>query len=82
MIAARRRKMQLPEELSLIGCNDDSFSSDLYPPLTTIHVPAFELGFHACRELNQIARFGFDPQKDSLTLPVRLIERHSVHSVS
>jgi DNA-binding LacI/PurR family transcriptional regulator len=82
MIAARKRKLRVPEDLSLIGCNDDSFASDLSPPLTTIHIPAFELGFHACRELNRIAAKGFDARKDSLTLPVRLIKRQSTQALT
>lgn len=75
--AATSIGLQLPSDLSFIGCNDDGLAATLKPELTTIHIPAFEIGVAACKALN-----GTLPALKSgasvVTLPVHLVERGSV----
>lgn len=80
MQAAGSMGLQLPGDLSFIGCNDDGLAATLKPELTTIHIPAFEIGMVACKTLN-----GSLPVLESgssvVTLPVHLVERGSVTKV-
>ncbi|QLJ12605.1 LacI family DNA-binding transcriptional regulator [Pseudomonas putida] len=41
----------VPDEMSVAGFDDDSYTSLFNPPLTTVAVPATELGKHAAREM-------------------------------
>lgn len=45
----RGRDLDVPGDVSVVGYNDDRFSQDLNPPLTTVHIPGEELGRTAVR---------------------------------
>jgi DNA-binding LacI/PurR family transcriptional regulator len=36
--------MRCPEDISLIGCDDLPFAEFTSPPLTTVHLPGYQLG--------------------------------------
>ncbi|WP_064123191.1 LacI family DNA-binding transcriptional regulator [Halotalea alkalilenta] len=55
----RKRGIQVPAELSVCGFNDQEFSSELSPPLTTVRVPRLEIGAHAAELI--IARLSNQP---------------------
>jgi DNA-binding LacI/PurR family transcriptional regulator len=42
---------RVPEDIALMGFNNESFSNYLQPPLTTIAQPAFEMGVEAASQL-------------------------------
>lgn len=44
MQAIRENGLRIPEDISIIGFDDISFSKLLYPPLTTIRQPVYEIG--------------------------------------
>ncbi|MEV8565115.1 LacI family DNA-binding transcriptional regulator [Streptomyces sp. NPDC051322] len=44
LTALREAGLRVPEDVSLAGYDDIAFARDLYPPLTTVHVPYEELG--------------------------------------
>lgn len=44
ILEARSRGLQLPEELSIVGFDDLDFAAELSPSLTTVRVPAQEIG--------------------------------------
>jgi DNA-binding LacI/PurR family transcriptional regulator len=44
LAAARNRGLRVPEDISVAGFDDVDFASFCAPPLTTIRVPAFEMG--------------------------------------
>jgi LacI family transcriptional regulator len=75
--AAHRRGRKVPEELSVIGCSDDTLAQFTCPSLTTIHVPAEEMAAHAIREIDRLVRNPMlaDPKRE--VLGVRLVERES-----
>jgi LacI family transcriptional regulator len=40
-----------PDDLSIVGFNDIPFLDKLRPPLTTVHIPHYDIGVHATRLL-------------------------------
>ncbi|HSG17317.1 MAG TPA: substrate-binding domain-containing protein [Anaerolineae bacterium] len=60
-----RRGLRVPEDLSLVGFDDDSAAAFMIPPLTTVRQPAVELGHEASRII--LARL-----KGETTSPARL----------
>ncbi|MCB1379391.1 MAG: substrate-binding domain-containing protein [Alphaproteobacteria bacterium] len=51
MDACRKNGLKIPEDISIVGCDDFDFAELLYPPLTTITVPAAEMGRLAAEKL-------------------------------
>lgn len=75
MIAARRRGIDIPGELSIVGFDDTPLSSHSWPALTTVRWPIAEMGHRAARRL--IAAED-DVVPADTPLPSTLIERDSV----
>ncbi|MEW6046876.1 MAG: LacI family DNA-binding transcriptional regulator [Bacillota bacterium] len=74
--AAREMGLELPRDLSVVGFNDDPLAQLLNPPLTTVRIPARELGEAAARQL--IDRLnGRIPPVRHIILPVELVVRGS-----
>lgn len=71
-----RRGLVCPRDVSVVGFNDMPFADRFDPPLTTIHIPHYEIGVAAAEAL--LERLG-DP--DALpretVLPVSLVVRRS-----
>jgi LacI family transcriptional regulator len=66
---------QVPEEISVVGFDDQRSSAYLTPPLTTVRAPTEEVGREAARQLVNLLRTG---QAQSLTLlPTEILIRHS-----
>ena len=51
--AAMEFGFRVPQDLSIIGIGDFAGSSDMFPALTTVHIPAQEIGSQAGRHLVQ-----------------------------
>jgi LacI family transcriptional regulator len=49
--AIRESGLEIPEDIAIVGFDDLPFSQFTDPPLTTVHIPAVELGKQACRML-------------------------------
>ncbi len=73
--AARARHIRVPEALAVVGFDDIPLAAHFDPPLTTIHLPAFELGFSAGRAL--IERIAGRPVPARTVLETQLIVRGS-----
>ena len=80
-MAALRALYQLeipvPGKVAMIGMSNIEMSQYANPPLTTIDVPAAEMGITAARVITQRIR-GDDSLPKRILLPSRLIERDSV----
>ncbi len=75
MQAARRAGLRIPEDMAFIGFDDIALAPYFEPPLTTVRLPAFQLGWTAGTRLTNIIE-GLDPGGDTL-LDTELILRES-----
>ena len=51
MEAARYAGLGVPEDIAVVGFDDLDFTTSVYPPLTTVAQPPFEIGITAARQL-------------------------------
>lgn len=74
--AAREAGLRCPEDISIVGYNNNPLTGYLNPPLTTIHLPGYELGRMAADTV--IAMLDEpDVAQHTVTLPPRLVVRGS-----
>jgi len=74
---ARERGLQVPGDLSIVGCSGDAAGASAHPPLTTIHLPAEEMAEMGVREVDRLVNTGVSDEPRKTTIPVRLVERSS-----
>lgn len=74
--SARRCGLSIPDDLSLIGFDNHSWSAYTHPPLTTIHHDGWQLGLCAARKLHELLS-GKKQDERIEVLPVQLIARES-----
>lgn len=68
--------LRVPEDVSIVGYNDTPFSDKLNPPLTTVHIPLYDMGRCAAELLlERIERPTTPPV--TIELPARLAVRGS-----
>jgi LacI family transcriptional regulator len=77
--AARRRRLSIPGDLSVIGFDDLPVARWASPPLTTVRQPLEEMGRLAARTVLNLAR-GRSLDTPTLELSTRLMERGSTAS--
>lgn len=78
--AARSRGVRVPEDLSVVGCDDIEMSRVVSPVLTTVRIPARQMGARAARALIRTIESGAEDAAGvipSRPLPVKLIVRES-----
>ena len=75
MLALEARGARVPEDISVVGFDDQRLATILHPPLTTVRAPTEQVGREAARQLIKLIRTG---SADSLTLlPTELVFRRS-----
>jgi LacI family transcriptional regulator len=73
--AIKEMGLRVPEDVSVVGFDDQILSPFLDPPLTTIHAPTEQVGMEAARQLIRLIRTG---QAEKITLlPTEIILRRS-----
>jgi DNA-binding LacI/PurR family transcriptional regulator len=76
--ACAQAGVSIPGDISIVGCDDIEFAQLVTPELTTIAVPARELGARAARLLvRDLAGGAPPPSQHARPLPVRLVTRGS-----
>jgi DNA-binding LacI/PurR family transcriptional regulator len=73
--AIHRAGLRIPEDIAIVGFDDVFFAAQVHPPLTTIRVPAYGLGWTAAETL--IALIEGDDEVSSVTLETELVIRDS-----
>jgi hypothetical protein len=71
---ARRRKMRIPDDLSVVGVDDIRYARYTDPPLTTVAQPMRQMGENAVRVLLDILNGG-NGAPEQVTLPPTLVVR-------
>ncbi len=74
--AIRHRGLQIPQDLALVGFDDIPLAGFLDPPLTTIRLPAFGLGWGAAEMLIRLIN-GEEVIEKGVLLEMELIVRES-----
>lgn len=73
--ACSARGLEVPRDMSVLGWGDIEFATVTSPPLTTMHVPRFELGV-AAAEL-WLEMIDKEPANREVILPLTLVQRDS-----
>ncbi len=73
-LALYRRGIRVPEDLSLVGFDDEPAAAFMIPPLTTVRQPSIELGLEAARII--LARLAGEATSPA-NLKVELVVRES-----
>ena len=79
MSVAHRRGLDVPKDMSVVGV-DDTTASALWPALTTVRQPIFDIASTAVEVLIQALRglkTGREPEYQNIVLPHLLVERES-----
>lgn len=76
--AIEDKGLKVPEDISLVGFDNISFSGNINPPLTTIELPLEEMGMKAVKILFERIRKDTDKKFSKTKLKCRLIEGKSV----
>ena len=67
--AIYERCLHIPQDVALAGFDDIALASQLYPPLTTVHMPAKEMGCRAVQILfHRIENPQLEPMQEMLSL--------------
>jgi len=74
--AVRDAGLNIPGNISIIGFDDDFPSRFLFPPLSTISLPAAALGERAAEMIVELVN-GTTPGERRIVLPTQLVERAS-----
>lgn len=73
--ACRGIGLRIPDDLALVGCDDDAVASLVTPPLTTVRQDAHQIGVCAAKMLIRLLEG--EPVERAHVLPVELIVRES-----
>jgi DNA-binding LacI/PurR family transcriptional regulator len=79
MTQSQRLGNKVPENLSIIGCADNPVAGSI--GLTTVHLPAEEMGAEALKDVQDRVQSGKPLDSRNIVVPARLIERNSFASV-
>jgi len=73
---ARELGLSVPKDLAVMGCDDFSTASLISPALTTIHMPAYEIGLKSAELILNYQQNGSFPTKNIL-LDTHIVVRES-----
>ena len=76
LAALRTAGRNVPDDCAVVGCDDIDIAPYTAPPLTTVHVPFYEIGAEAMRLVLGMVTDGAVMERDAV-LPVRLVVRDS-----
>ena len=74
--ALREKGIRVPEDVSVIGFNDNAVSSYFYPKITTVRQPSYDMGSVAMRMLIKILN-NKPIEQDQYVLDYKIINRES-----
>lgn len=78
MKSIQSAKLNVPEDISIVGCNNQAISANLNPPLSSVDLSLHEMGKCGAEILNA-------PEKNTKQIhkfPVKLVKRNSVKKLN
>ncbi len=81
MAACAQAGLEVPRDLSIVGCDGTALSEMVVPRLTTIKIPLRELGSKAVEVLEKSLMGQGESQWPKIVLPVELLQRESTRSL-
>ncbi|MCL6589013.1 MAG: substrate-binding domain-containing protein [Firmicutes bacterium] len=78
----KKRGFQVPDDVKIIGYEDDDSAKYATPPITTIYYPFWELGYHGCERFIELLTAGDGQIPFSTSIPGRIILRRSCGCIS
>jgi LacI family transcriptional regulator len=79
--AAGELGLRIPRDLSVVGFDNEAFTADMLPPLTTMELPHADMAHHAVEELHRMLLLpGTRPRYPRMKFDCPLIARASVGS--
>jgi len=76
MMAIKQRGLTIPDDVALVGFDDVRLANYVDPPLTTVRLPAYELGYRAAMLLTQLV-VGESVEEQEIFLQTELVVRQS-----
>ena len=76
MVAIRLRGLKIPDDVALVGFDDVRLADYVDPPLTTVQLPAYSLGYEAARLLTRLI-VGETVDRTEILLQTELVVRQS-----
>jgi len=70
--------MRIPEDISVVGCNDDLINRNSEHGFSTVALPCYEIGARAFSELNRVAVEGRPEGPETIILPPNYVDRGTV----
>jgi len=77
-----RRGMKVPDDIKLVGYEDDDFAKYASTPISTVYFPFWELGFYGCRNFIEMLTAQNKDISFSTYVPGRMILRRSCGCIS
>lgn len=80
--AVRERGLRIPDDVSIVGFDNEVFAADMSPPLTTVELPHDQMARLAVRRLIENSSGSKrDPLSRRLKVECRLVPRRSIRNV-
>ncbi len=77
--AAGELGLRIPKDLSVVGFDNEAFTADMMPPLTTMDLPHADMARHAVEELNRMILLpGSRPRYPRMKFDCPLVGRGSI----
>lgn len=77
MNALSEMELRVPQDVSIVGFDDNPFCELVRVPLTTVHVPAYRMGVKAAQLLIEQIGVKEEPLRRRVTIETKLIVRES-----
>ncbi|WP_420597447.1 LacI family DNA-binding transcriptional regulator [Deinococcus sp.] len=71
--AALRRGLRVPQDIAILGFNDQEIAAHVTPPVSSVRTPRFEIGQIAARML--LSRLAGEPQQQAVDVGFEIIHR-------
>jgi DNA-binding LacI/PurR family transcriptional regulator len=76
LVEIKKRGLEVPDDVALVGFDDVQLAHYVDPPLTTVRLPAYELGYRAVTLLTRIIS-GEPVEEQEILLQTELVVRQS-----